>query len=170
MRRLISTIVFLIFFAGAMFAGRAAAQTSAPERAAALGAQLIEVQARQSELQTRLQQVEENLKPEAIEHSLAGIGSTHPEELRAQRRRQLEIERDGVRAQLDLLSISRTRLERLAVEASGQAYQQSAGSALDGVQPHAGTASAGPQSSKASNASRASKRKKTGTRKHHRRL
>src|SRR5207245_2612672 len=75
------------------------AQTSPQERAANLRAQLSDVQARQSELQTRLQQLEYDLKPENIERSLAGIGSTHPEELREQRRRQLEGEKMRVQAQ-----------------------------------------------------------------------
>jgi len=65
------------------------AQESAQNRAASMRAQLVETQARQAELQMRLQQLEEDLKPENIEHSLAGVGSTHPEELREARRRQL---------------------------------------------------------------------------------
>src|ERR1700732_3809097 len=88
----------------------AAAQTPAQEQAANLHRQLAEVQAKEAEQRTRLQQLEEALKPENIEHSLAGVGSTHPEELREQRRRQLEKERIGVQTQLDQLAISRTRL------------------------------------------------------------
>lgn len=68
-------------------------QSTAQERAANLRQQLAEVQAKQTELETRLQQLEEDLKPENIEKGLAGIGSTRPEELREQRRRQLEIEK-----------------------------------------------------------------------------
>ena len=101
-------------------------QNSAQERAASLRLQLTDVEAKQSELQTRLQQLEENLKQENIEHSLAGIGSTHPEELREHRRRQLEIERNGVRAQLDLLATSHTRLETAISQAETDAYHQSA--------------------------------------------
>src|SRR5205823_3361221 len=78
---------------------RTPAQSNAQERAANLRAQLVEAQARQAELQTRLQQLEENLKPENIERSLAGVGSVHPEELREARRRQLEIEKRGVRSE-----------------------------------------------------------------------
>src|SRR5882762_3523219 len=89
----------------------ATAQTPAQEQAAKLRAQLTEVQARQEEQQARLRYLEEELKPENIEHSLAGVGSTHPEELREQRRRQLEKEKAAVSAQLEQLAISRTRLE-----------------------------------------------------------
>jgi DNA repair exonuclease SbcCD ATPase subunit len=101
-------------------------QNSAQEKAASLRSQLSEVEAKQSELQTRLQELDENLKPENIEHNLAGIGSTRPEELREQRRRQLEIERNGVRAQLDLLATSHTRLETAIAQAEAEAYHRSA--------------------------------------------
>ncbi len=102
------------------------AQTRAQEKAASLRAQLAEVEAKQAELQTRLQNLDEKLKPENIENSLAGVGSTHPEDLREQRRRQLEIERNGVRAQLDLLATSHSRLETAIATADADAYRQSA--------------------------------------------
>lgn len=101
-------------------------QSSAQEKAARLHSQLSEVEAKQSELQTRLRDLEEKLKPEDIEHSLAGVGSTHPEDLREQRRRQLEIERNGVRAQLDLLATSHSRMETALAQADADAYRQSA--------------------------------------------
>src|SRR5438128_5560411 len=103
------------------------AQTSAQERAANLRAQLSDVQARQSELQTRLQQREYDLKPENIERSLAGIGSTHPEELREQRRRQLEGEKMRVQAQLEQLAASRTHLEAAIAQGDAEIYRQRAG-------------------------------------------
>jgi hypothetical protein len=101
-------------------------QNSAQEKAATLRVQLSEVEAKQSDLKTRLQALEENLKPENIENSLAGIGSTHPEDLRAEERRQLEIQRDGVKKQLDLLATSHTRLETAIAQADADAYRQSA--------------------------------------------
>ncbi len=103
------------------------AQQSAQERAANLRAQLTETQARQAELQTRLQQLAEDLKPENIEHSLAGVGSTHPEELREQRRRQLEIEKKGLESQLEVLAANRTRLEAAVARADAESYGESAG-------------------------------------------
>src|SRR6185312_2149664 len=102
------------------------AQTSAQEKAAALRAQLAEVETKQAEMQTRLQSLEEKLKPENIEHDLAGVGSTRPEDMREQRRRQLEIERNGVRAQLDILTTSHSRLETAIAKADADAYRQSA--------------------------------------------
>lgn len=106
--------------------GSASGQTSAQELASNLRLQLSELETKHSALQTRLQELEEKLRPENIEQSLAGVGSTRPEELREQKRRQLEIERSGVQKQLDLLSASRTRLEASIARADAEAYRQSA--------------------------------------------
>src|SRR5229473_1160313 len=102
------------------------AQKDAQERAASLRAQLVEVQARQVELQARLEQLEQDLKSENIERSLAGVGSTHPEELREQRRRQLEIQKRGLESQLEVLTASRTRLEAAVARADTESYRESA--------------------------------------------
>jgi hypothetical protein len=125
--KLINTIVLSLFLITGALAVTVSGQGSAQERAANLHAQLTEVLAKQTELQTRLEQLDEASKPENIEKSLAGVGSTHPEELRAQRRRQLEIEKAGVQAQLDQLAVSRVRLERAVAEADANAYHESAG-------------------------------------------
>jgi len=101
-------------------------QSSAQEKAANLRAQLSEVETKQAGLQTRLQDLDEKLKPENIENALAGVGSTRPEDLREQRRRQLEIERNGVQKQLDLLATSHSRLETAIAKAEAAAYRQSA--------------------------------------------
>ena len=102
------------------------AQTSAQEKAASLRTQLSELETKQAELQTRLQNLDEQLKPENIEKNLAGVGSTKPEDLREQRKRQLEIERNGVQKQLDLLNTSHSRLETALAQADADAYRQSA--------------------------------------------
>src|ERR1700681_1990941 len=135
----------------------ACAQTSAQEQAAKLRAQLTDVQAKEAEQQTRLQQLEEALKPENIELSLAGVGSTHPEELREQRRRQLEKERAGVRTQLDQLAASRARLETAISAADARAYQESARGPVSEV--------VGPQPSTAPSATVASPPARKPTRK-----
>src|SRR6266496_6101085 len=101
--------------------------TSAAQTAENLRAQLREVQDKEEKLKSRAQQLDEDLKPENIERSLAGVGSTRPEELRELRRRQITIERDSVRAQLKIVATSRERLEVALRTAETQAYQQSAG-------------------------------------------
>jgi len=103
------------------------AQETAQERAASLRLQLVEVQSKQSELQLRLRQLEEDMKPENIEKTLSGVGSTRPEDLREQRRRQLETERSRLQSQVDLLTASRTRLETAVAQADVEVYRQSVG-------------------------------------------
>src|SRR5436190_4487966 len=121
------TVLAAVLIGVALLAVRTPAQSNAQERAANLRTQLIEAQARQAELQSRLQQLDEDLKPENIERSLAGVGSVHPEELREARHRQLEIEKRGVQSQLDVLAASRSRLETAIAAADAESYRQSAG-------------------------------------------
>ena len=126
MKRFVNRIPVILFLSG-LFATSTLAQTSAQEIADDLRVQLSEVEVRQAEMQARDEQLQEDLKPENIEQSLAGIGSTHPENLREQRRRQLETARTRVRIQLDELDRSHARLEAAIAEADALAYWQSAG-------------------------------------------
>lgn len=119
-------VLLLLLLLGFTASAGAQEQTSAAETAENLRLQLIEVQGKEEALRVRAQQLDEALKPENIERSLAGVGSTRPEELRESRRRQLAIERDGVQAQLKVLETSRARLEAAIANADAQAYQQSA--------------------------------------------
>ena len=126
MRRLVNRIPGILLLSG-FFATTALAQPNAQDIAANLRLQLSEVEVRQAEMQARDEQLAEDLKPENIERSLAGIGSTHPESLREQRRRQLEIAKARVRIQLDELDLRHTRLEAAIAEADAAAYWQGAG-------------------------------------------
>lgn len=127
MRLKAGIVLFVLLFAFAIAAK--AQQPSAAESADQLRLQLIDVQAKEDALRARAQQLDEALKPENIERSLAGVGSTKPEELRESRRRQLQIERDGVTAQLKVLEASRTRLEAAIRDADTRAYHESANGA-----------------------------------------
>ena len=120
MQRILGLLVVLLMFSAAVYAEDAA------ETLEKLRAQLLEVQAKEDALRARVQQLDESIKPENIERSLAGIGSTKPEELRENRRRQLTIERDGVLAQLRTLETGKQRLEAAIANAEALAYQQSA--------------------------------------------
>ncbi len=126
MRKLLVLLVIATLAPGELALTNAQTQTSAQEKAANLRAQLAEVETKQAELQARLQKLDESMKPENIEQNLAGIGSTKPEEVREQRRKQLEIERNGVKKQIDLLATSHTRLETAIAQADAEAYRQSA--------------------------------------------
>lgn len=88
--------------------------------------QLLEVEAKESQLKSRARQLDEDLKPDNIDRYFAGVGSTRPEELRELRRRQLNIERERVQAQLKLVATSRERLESVLRVAETRAYQESA--------------------------------------------
>jgi hypothetical protein len=83
----------------------------AEQRAEAFRAQLRDVQAKESDLQARMEQIDYDIRPENIERSTSTIGTTRPDEMRDVRRRQLESERSRVQSQLNLLSTSRLRLE-----------------------------------------------------------
>jgi hypothetical protein len=121
-------IAFLMIVATTWFSSTAYSQRkqSAIETVQDLKLQLIELDAKQESARLQVQQLEEALKPENIERSLAGFGSTRPEEVREQRRRQLLIEKKTADAQLEQLTLKRTQLETALSAAEVQAYQQSA--------------------------------------------
>lgn len=96
----------------------------AEELAESLRGQLRDVIAKESELQIRLQQLDEELRPENIQRSIALIGSLRPEELREQRRQQLEKDKANVSAQLDALVNSRARLEASIARAEAEADRE----------------------------------------------
>src|SRR5437016_8539174 len=68
-----------------------------------------------------------------LERSLAGVGSTHPEDPREARRRQLEIQRKGIQAQLDSLAATRGRLETAIASADAETYRRTVGPAASSV-------------------------------------
>jgi hypothetical protein len=109
-KQAIALVSILIAFATA---GTVAAQqrTGREVSASALKQQLLEIESKETRIRMRLEELDEQLKPEWIERELAGIGSVHPEELRAHRRRLLTIERNGLQTQLDLLEEDRARIE-----------------------------------------------------------
>src|SRR5687768_6980096 len=117
--------LFLVVLFVLVFASGVAAQnaTDAVIKAEKLRLQLIEAQTKEAALQNRALQLDEDLKPENIERALAGIGSTRPEELREQRRRQLQIEKDNVLAELQRVAKTRTGLEAAVLKADSEAYQ-----------------------------------------------
>ena len=124
MRAKLFLVLFVFIFTATT---NAQESSSAAESVEKLRAQLLEVQGKEEALRARAQQLDEGLKPENIERSLAGVGSTKPEELRELRRRQLTIERDSVQAQLKIIETSRHRLETAILNAEARAYHESAG-------------------------------------------
>ena len=85
--------------------------TRAEQRAEQLRSQLMDVQGKIADFESKLEQIEWALRPENIENSTAGYGSTRPEAARDARKKALESERSRVQAQLKLAENSRSRLE-----------------------------------------------------------
>jgi hypothetical protein len=94
--------------------------TRAEQRAEQLRSQLIDVQSKIADLNSRLDQVEYMLKPENIDRATQGYGTVHPEEARESRRRQLENEKSRLQAQISILETSKTRLEQAIATADSE--------------------------------------------------
>lgn len=84
----------------------------AEQRSAQLRSELRDVQQKKGDLEAHLEDVEYALKPENIERATAGYGTTRPEDVREQRRKQLESERERVRKQLAELQVGEDRLQQ----------------------------------------------------------
>ena len=122
-RQLFIVALFCLFASAAVVYGQSG---SAAQTADQLKLQLLELQAQEEGLRARAIELDEAIKPENIQRSLAGVGSTKPEELREARRRQLESEKKIVEAQLNALAQAKLKLESAIVAAETEAYHQSA--------------------------------------------
>lgn len=89
----------------------------AEQRSSQLRAELRDVQTKKADLEAHLEDVQFALKPENIERATQGYGTTRPEEMREQRRKQLEAEKQRGQTQLDQLTTSEGRLQ-LAIATS----------------------------------------------------
>ena len=116
--RRISLLIMLILSSFTI----ALAQNSSVET---LRTQLSDAQKKEEQLQARVKQIEEDMKPENIEKVFALNGSTRPEELREHVAASLKAKGQS-RAQLDLVIQSRARLETAIVTEQSAAYRQSA--------------------------------------------
>lgn len=84
--------------------------TKEEQRGEDLQRQLIGVGERESGLQSRMDQVDEQLKPENLDQ-LRVYGSTRPEQVRESTRNRLTNEKQRLQTQLDQLQQSKTRLQ-----------------------------------------------------------
>jgi chromosome segregation ATPase len=112
-----------------VFALAAALPTWAQEVSAAelqierLRAQLRDVVDRESRLQDHAAQLDEGLRPENVERSVAAVGTTDAEALRAKRREELEKQKADITAQLAEASAKRTKLEAEIAAAEAEAVR-----------------------------------------------
>jgi voltage-gated potassium channel Kch len=87
------------------------------QRVRELQKELVDNAAKETALQKRLDEIEEEQRPDRIERSLAGVGSVRPEEEREAISRRLANEKRRIQAQLETLRLSRTRIPPLIVNA-----------------------------------------------------
>jgi hypothetical protein len=85
--------------------------TQAEQRAEMLRRQLLELIEKETLYRTRITQIDEDMRPENVERTLAPYGTTRTAELRDTRRRVLETDRRGYVSLLALATEGRTRLE-----------------------------------------------------------
>lgn len=71
--------------------------TQAEQRLATLQRSQIDLAEKQAQIRARLIQIDQDLRPESIDRSVAFAGTTRTDELRDSRRRALEVERNGMR-------------------------------------------------------------------------
>lgn len=83
----------------------------AEERAEVLRKQLIDLVEKETSYKIRMSQIDEDMQPQNIAQSMAGIGTTRTSEIRDTRRRSLENEKRGTESLLMITSQSRMRLE-----------------------------------------------------------
>ncbi len=86
--------------------------TKSEQRAEGLRKQLFDMIEKESTLRTRIDQLDNEMRPEALERAFATVGSLRPEELRAQKRRSLEIEKRNQEALLIEVQKNRTNIEQ----------------------------------------------------------
>lgn len=83
----------------------------AETRAESLRKQLFEMIEKENGVQLRIEQINNDARPESIERSLAFVGSLRPEEIREQRRKSLEAEKRNLELLLTQIQTSRATLE-----------------------------------------------------------
>ena len=129
-----------------------------------LRAQLREVVDREAQLQDRASRLEDDLRPENIERSVAAIGTTDAAALRARRREQIEKQKADVDAQLSEAAAKRARLESEIAAAEAEAVRLKAaalGSNNDAPRAAPAAAPASPAAAPAVRRRKAPARKRT---------
>jgi hypothetical protein len=86
--------------------------TKAEQRAESLRKQLFELVEKENSIKTRLEQLQYDLRPEAIDRQVAFAGTLRPEELREMRKKNLEVEKRNLENLLTEIQTSRVNLEQ----------------------------------------------------------
>jgi chromosome segregation ATPase len=81
------------------------------QRGEALQLHLFEIAEKEAPLQSRMEQINQQLKPETLERTMAGVGSVHPEDARDEVRKRLTTEKQRLQSQLELFRQDRARTQ-----------------------------------------------------------
>ena len=85
--------------------------TRAEQRAETMRKQLFDIIDKESQIKTRLDQIENDIRPEMIERSVALVGTLRPEELRDHRRKTLEVDKRNLQRLLTDIQNTRSSLD-----------------------------------------------------------
>ena len=85
--------------------------TRAEQRTEGLRKQVFEMIEKENAVKTKIDSLDYELRPEAIDRSVAFVGSLRPEEIRASRRKSLESERANLQTLLTEIQRTRSSLE-----------------------------------------------------------
>ncbi|MDT5270298.1 MAG: hypothetical protein QOH49_2484 [Acidobacteriota bacterium] len=118
MRHVLASLLLALVAASPAWAQDVSAVELQIER---LRSQLRDVVDREARLQDHAARLDEDLKPENVERSVAGVGTTDAEALRAKRREQLEKQKADVTAQFAGASAKRAKLEAEIATAEAEA-------------------------------------------------
>lgn len=84
--------------------------TRAEQRSESLRKQLFDMMEKESAVKTKLDQIEEDIRPEVIERRVQFAGSMHPEDVREMRRKSLDAERRNLQQLLTDIQSTRSTL------------------------------------------------------------
>ena len=86
--------------------------TKAEQRAEGLRKQLFEMIEKESTMRSHIDQIDNEMRPEVLERTFATVGSLRPEELRAAKRRSLELEKRSKETLLAEVQRNRANIEQ----------------------------------------------------------
>ena len=91
--------------------------TRAEQRSESLRKQLFDLIEKESAIKTKLDQIDNDIRPENIQRQVAFAGTLRPEELRDNKRKSLEIERKNLSDLLAQIQTTKTNLESSVLRA-----------------------------------------------------
>ena len=165
-RRIFVSVLLVL---GACVGARAQDVSAVEIQIERLRSQLRDVVDLEARLQERVSQLDDDLRPENVERSVVGVGTTDAAALRARRREELERQKADVNGQLSAASAKRARLESEIAAAEAEAVRLKAASLAPRAAPPSAPPTATPTpSTKAPAVRRKAQTKKSTPRKRNR--